>query len=113
MATLYVTEYPVVEPLVYAQKLGPRNTGTQFALPPAAQSPKTAENNVAISGASAASAAFNAKTLLVRVHTDAICSVEVGGSAPVATTASARMIAGQTEYFLVKPGDKLAVIANT
>lgn len=78
----------------------------------AAQTPGLVAQTVAIGGSSAQSSAFNARTVLIRVHTDAICSIEIGGTNPTATTSSMRFIAGQTEYFLVRPGDKLAVITN-
>ena len=67
-----------------------------------------ANNNVTIGGSHAESNAFNTNTKMIRLHTDAICSVVIG-LAPVATTADARMAANQTEYYQVYPGDKLAV----
>ena len=66
---------------------------------------------VAITGASVQSAAFNANTRFVRIHSDAICGFKFGAN-PVATTAS-RMTPGATEYVGVNPGDKVAVIINT
>lgn len=97
MATLYVTEFS-----------GPGPGVVQVA-----DTPKLASNNVAISGSSTQSAAFNTNTAIIRVHCDAICSVEVGGASPVATAASQRMPADTIEYFYVRPGDKLAVITNS
>lgn len=99
MATLYIAELP--------------NLGT-VGIQPAevAPLPPVTEQTVAISGASNPSAAFNAKTEMIRVHTDSVCSIVVG-AAPVATTANMRMAAGQTEYFAVAGGNKIAVIANT
>lgn len=62
-------------------------------------------------GAEAKSAAFTYP--FVRVAVDAACRVKGGSTAPTATTGSAiRMAAGQTEYFFVKPGDKLSFIAE-
>lgn len=59
------------------------------------------------------SAALNDRTTLVRVHVDAIASVECGTN-PTATTSSMRMAANQTEYFAVAQGDrKLAFVTNT
>jgi hypothetical protein len=59
------------------------------------------------------SAAFGSQTTLVRVHVDAI-GVIAFGSAPVAsTTTGIRMVAGQTEYFAVNGGQKVAVIVAT
>lgn len=58
--------------------------------------------------------AFNARTRMVRVHTDTICSIEFGRN-PTATTSTRRMAAGATEYFSV-PADgtfKVAAVTNT
>lgn len=60
----------------------------------------------------AKSAAFAATTKLVRIHTDAICSIKFG-TAPTATTSNRRMAAGQTEYYFVRPSDKVSAITNT
>lgn len=65
------------------------------------------------------SAAFNVLTRFVRLHTDAICTVQFG-TAPVAivasgTAGSARMVAGQTEYHGVPVGlsYKVSAVATT
>jgi hypothetical protein len=58
------------------------------------------------------SAAFGADTRLVRIHTDSICSIAFGLN-PTATTSTARLAAGQTEYFAVEPGMKVAAVSNT
>ena len=76
------------------------------------QEPAIAAQVVAIGGASAQSAAFNAKTKFVRINTDAICSV-LFGSNPTATADSPRMSAGATEFFGIVAGHKVAVITNT
>lgn len=102
MATVYVTEFAGVARTQFGGSF------TQVAL-----CAELANQTVAIGGSSAQSAAFNPSTTLIRVHTDAICSVKVGGASPTATAANARMAANQTEYFGVTPGDKLAVITNT
>ncbi len=100
MATLYITEFS-------------KPAMTVNGLIPAASLPTVvAEQTVAISGSSTASAAFSATTSFVRVHTDAICSIEYGSN-PTATTAKARMPADSVEYFGVNAGDKIAVISNT
>lgn len=95
--TLYITEFPNNQTVTYQ----------------AVKTPPTASQKITITGASAQSAAFNSATVIIRVHADAPCSVQIGGTNPTATTTSARFAAGQTEYFLVSPGDKLAVITNT
>lgn len=78
----------------------------------AAVAPGITKQTVAIGGSSTQSSAFNTLTRLIRVHADAICSIEIGTTNPTATTSSMRFVAGQTEYFLVNSGDKLAVITN-
>lgn len=101
MAVAYITEYA---------GLMPSPVGGQGQVP---QEPPLAEQTVAI-GAEAKSAVFNAKTRLIRVHVDAICSTLVG-TAPTATTSSARMAASQTEYRGVPTTGtyKISVISNT
>ncbi len=94
-ATAWVTEFrpgPVVG--VYYQ---------------AVSTPAVASQAVAFTATSTQSAAFNASTGIIRVHVDAIALVEIGGTSPTATSTSLRMVAGQTEYFVVLPGQKLAV----
>lgn len=102
MAILYITEYA---------GLMPSPVGGQGQIP---MEPPLAEQTVAISGASASSAAFNVQTRMVRLHTDAICSIEFG-TAPTATTTTQRLAANQTEYKGVPNGQsyKVAVIPNT
>lgn len=109
MASLYVTEY---------QGLGQVDPGglEGLSFQVTAQAPKgpaLAEQKLAISGSSGQSAAFNRYTRLIRVHTDVVCSISVGGPNPSATTNSGRMGANQTEYFSVDAGDKIAVITNS
>lgn len=101
MAVVYITEYA---------QLMPSPVGGQAQLP---MEPPLAEQTVAI-GVEAKSAAFNAKTRLVRIHADAICSVLIG-TAPTATTSSGRMAANQTEYRGVPMTGtyKVSVISNT
>lgn len=72
----------------------------------------TDQTPVDYSGGEAKSAAFAATTKLVRIHTDAICSIKFGTS-PTATTSNRRMAAGQTEYYFVRPSDKVSAITNT
>lgn len=99
MAVLYITEYAELA----------QSQGNPVA---AGEEPAIATQTVAIGGASTPSAAFNAATRFVRLHTDAICSVTFGIT-PVATTASPRMAANQTEFFGAISGFAVAVIANT
>lgn len=107
MASLYVTEYAGIG------HVDPGYDGMSYVVPAqSAKGPSLAEQKLTISGVTGQSAAFNRLTRLIRVHTDVVCSVAVGGTAPAATTSSARMAANQTEYFVVNPGDKIAVISN-
>lgn len=98
MATLYISEFT----------LG-ADAATQVA-----RKPSLTKQTVAITASSVQSAPFSGDTKLVRVHTDAICSVSIASVASaVATTGSMRMAADQTEYFEVIPGHCAAVISNT
>lgn len=99
MAVVYVTEF-TDSTIRYSQ------------INPVSFLPPVAEQTVAIGGTSAQSSEFNDKTKIIRVHTDAVCSIEVG-SDPTATTSNLRLAANSTEYFEVNPGDKIAVITNT
>ena len=77
-----------------------------------ATEPPLAEQTVTFAASVQCSNAFHASTRLVRIHTDAICSIAFGGD-PTATTSSKRLAANQTEYFGVQGGYKVAAIANT
>lgn len=102
MAKVYITEYA---------RQAKDNRGQPIL---AGEEPPVATQTVAIGGASAQSAALNAKTAFVRIHTDAICSILMGTD-PTATADSPRFGANQTEYFAVVPNTamKAAVITNT
>ena len=99
MAVLYIAEFSGL----YAKG---NQTGQMAITPP------IAEQHVSIGMSSTASAAFNAATNLIRVHTDAICSIAFGAS-PTATANGMRLAANQTEYFAVQGGQEIAVITNT
>lgn len=99
MAVVYITEYA-------AQAADAANR-----LAPMPKEPAVTTQTVAI-GVEAKSSAFNTLTRMIRVHTDAVCSVLVGTS-PTATTSSPRMAADTTEYFGVEPGQQISVISNT
>lgn len=100
MPTVYVTEYSGV-----GMQSGPLAIGNT--------PPMVFSNNVAITAGSLQSNPFNANTKMIRIHTDAICSIAIGGTNPTATAADARFAANQTEYFWVNPAHRLAVIINT
>ena len=100
MATLYIAEYermPTIE-----------GKFAQAALEP------STDQTLTIGTVSTSSSAFSATTHIVRLHTDAICSVKFS-PAPTATSAMKRLAAGSTEYFAVPVGQvyKVAVITNS
>lgn len=97
MALLFVTEFE-----------RPRNQWVDIANAP----PLVDQTPVVIGAGSLQSAAFNAKTAMIRVETDSICSIAFGTN-PTATTSNMRMNANDCEYFSVSPNMKIAVIANT
>jgi hypothetical protein len=97
MAKLYVTEFG---------GMGNAHSQTAMAAPIVDQTP------VVIGAGSLQSAAFDNATTVVRIHTDAICSIAFGTN-PTATANSMRLPADTTEYFSVKGGQKVAVITNT
>lgn len=101
MATLYITEF---------FGCGSNERG---GLNPIAMTPSAADQAIAIAGASAQSALLNAATSMVRLTTDANCSVKFGTN-PIAAVTTMRLAAGSVEYFGVTPGSmlKVAVIAN-
>lgn len=100
MALLDVSEF---------SKLARDATGTPTT---AGLYPQVAQQQVAIGGGSLQSSAFDLNTRFIRVHADAICRVAIGSN-PTAAGTSMRMAAGQTEYFGVLPGHKIAVITST
>lgn len=77
---------------------------------PAGMEPAVVVQQIAESGISQQSAAFKGRTTVVRVHTDATIRVSFGEN-PSASGASMRMVANSTEFFGVRGGDKIAVIA--
>lgn len=102
MALLYVTEYPDL-PGDFA-----RYAPQVVREPPIVDQPP-----VGIAATAAASAAFNPRTRIVRLHSDAICSVAFGLPGVVATAQNQRLAANQTEYKMVIPGHVVSVITNT
>ena len=102
MAKLYISEYAEIAHQPYgAEAIS------------AMQEPAIADQTPVVIGAgSLQSSAFNGATRVVRVHTDAICSIAFGVN-PTATANNKRLAANSTEYFGVEPGQKLAVITNT
>jgi hypothetical protein len=96
-ASLYVTEFVGAPPTsVYYQ---------------AVKQPEVTTQVLSIGGSSVQSAPFGSTTGIVRVQADAACHIVVNGS-PTATSTSMKLTAGQTEYFVVTPGQILAVITD-
>ena len=106
MAFLFITEFAQLMP-------SPVGHLGQIAM-----QPPLAEQAIVNTGGNTVSAAFNAQTRLVRLHADSLCAIEFG-TAPTAVasgaTGTARMVAGQTEYYGVPVGQsfKVAVILTT
>jgi hypothetical protein len=97
--TLFVTEFNGAPPTsVYYQ---------------AAKAPQLANSAITIvANTSVQSAAFTGgliRLLCQTSETTSVCNVQIGGTNPTATGSSMRMLPGQIEYFVVVPGDKLAV----
>ena len=99
MAKLYITEFT---------DLGRNFSGLAMAAPSA---PPVASQAVTFT-TTTQSAAFNDATKLIMVQADAVCSIEIG-SDPTATTNSMRMAAGETRFYGVTPGHKIAAVTNT
>lgn len=97
MAVLYITEYSSLA----------MGGGAQIAT-----DPPIAEQTVAIGAGSLQSAPFNTATRYIRLQPDVVCSIAAGAN-PTATATNRRMSAGQTEYFGVVAGNRVAVITNT
>ena len=102
MATLYVAEFSQM-PI------------TDNRVPEFAMTPPLVEQTLAISATSNLSNAFNAKTIYVRVESDAVCSLAwatSGATTVTATTSNMRLSASAPEYFGVQGGGRVAVITN-
>lgn len=108
MATLYVREYKGIGNTQNVTGIGLSNLPTQGAQEPGVDQP-----TININPSTTPSSVFAATTNLVRLHTDAVCSIAFGPPGTVVTTSNARMAANQTEFFSVIPGHIVAVIANT
>lgn len=65
---------------------------------------------VAVTASSAASAAFQASTVVVRLTPDRDCFVALGASPTASASTGHYLCEGVTEYFRVNPGERLAVV---
>lgn len=100
MAVVDITQYALV---------AADNSGKPI---PVGAEPALANAQINVTGASAQSSAFADTCRLVRVHTDVAIRIAFGAN-PTASASSPRMAAGQTEYFGVRPGEKVAAITTT
>lgn len=101
MAYIYITEYRE------------QAKDTMGHLLPAGLEPAIANQRVGNAGASTQSAALDAQTKFVMVHTDSICSIKFGAN-PTAVVGEHRMGAGETRYYGVNiPALKIAAVLNT
>jgi hypothetical protein len=105
MSKLYISEYARI-----TQASGPGTAAVQ-----APEEPPVATQVVDFTSGAAQSAALNAKTRFVRLHSDAACSVRFG-AAPTANANDPRLAAGQTELRGI-PADgsaaRISAISNT
>jgi len=106
MAFLCITEFAEME-------IGPAGRVGQMPM-----APELATQGIANAGATTQSAAFNAKTRFVRLHTDSVCCIEFGTNptaVAIGASMTTRLAAGQTEYYGVPQGQgfKVAVILST
>lgn len=100
MTTLSITEYARLA----------RSADGPFVL--TGQEPAVAEQEISIGGASTQSAAFNARTNFIMVHAAAVCALAFGDT-PTALANRHRLGAGETRFYGVSPGQRLAVITRS
>lgn len=102
MSKVFITEY---------KRLGVDSLGNPTSSP---EEPGTDQTPITSSGTSQQSAAFDAQTTVVEIHSDGIISIAFGTN-PTATVNNRRIPADVTRFFAVKPnsGLKVAVIDNT
>jgi hypothetical protein len=96
---------------LYIEEFTGMTVVSQQQLIQAARQPSLTSQAVEIGEASGQSAIFNVQTKYVRLHASEDCHYAFGKT-PEATTASPRMAAGQTEYFVVDARMRVAVIAG-
>lgn len=65
------------------------------------------------SGGVQQSAAFGDGTRMIEISCTASCAIKVGGKSPTATADDQFMPAGGLRVYIVTPGDKLSVIADS
>ena len=87
MASLYLTEYSSIS------HGGVGKTAMQVP-----QEPPINEQKLSIGATAVLSSTFSTYTRLVRLHSDAVCSVAFGNASVVATAANQRVAIGVSEY---------------
>lgn len=87
--------------------------GARFASPIQAAGSVTETQVVEIGGSSAASAATEDGTNLVRVYAEADCSIAIGAAPTAAADTGIPLTAKTWDYFVITPGQKVAVIERT
>ena len=100
MATLWISEYSAT---------GIDNGGNQEQV---VKEPALVNQTPVTYTTSTASAAFNAATKIIAVRASAIAHLAFG-TAPTATANYKPISAGETHYFAVDPGDKVAAYDGT
>jgi len=103
MAKLYVTEYSGAG-RYYGSAIPVADTGVWT---------ENANSPMGVSASATVSASFGTNTKLIRVETDAICSIVISPTGANATANNARMAANQTEYYYVESGHYISVITNS
>lgn len=98
MATLYISEF--------LRGWSAQGSDKSESLP----QPSLADQAISISGTTALSAAFSAKTNEVLLISDTDCYIKFGSSAVVATTANLYLPAKTYIRFAVAPGNYVAAI---
>lgn len=100
MADIYITEYALLA-----------RDWNNFHIAAGAE-PNLAEQKVSNPAVSTQSSAFNARTRFIMVHAQAAAHIAIGAN-PTAATTGHRLAAGETRFYGVTGGHKLAAINGT
>lgn len=103
MSKLYVEEFPGAG----------RYQGSSVPVADTGVWTENANSPMTVAASATVSASFGTNTKLIRVHTDAICSIVISPTGANATANNARMAANQTEYYYVEAGHYISVITNS
>lgn len=99
MSTLYISEYADV--------------GHAGGNVPVGAEPANTDQVVTFTATAGQSVAFKNNTVMVRIHTDGICSILFGTNPTAVANTNKRMAVSQTEYFTVPLGASYKVSAVT